>query len=60
MFQGLMENGNFGFVDAGKAELEETELIIKKNTSALLAGIVGLMMMSAPSLATPGRGRGDR
>lgn len=48
-----MENGNFGFVKTGKAKLEETELTINKNTSALLAGIAGLMMMSAPSQATP-------
>lgn len=48
-----MANGNLGFVEAGKAELEETELTIKKNTSALLAGIAGLMMMGTSSHATP-------
>ena len=40
-------------MEAEKTELEETELIIKKSTSALLAGIAGLMMMNTPSQATP-------
>ena len=48
-----MENGTFGSVETGKAELEDTELTINKSTSALLAGIAGLMVMSTPSLATP-------
>ncbi|MEP0332679.1 MAG: BA14K family protein [Anderseniella sp.] len=40
-------------METGKVELEETELTIKKNTSALLAGLAGLMMMSTPLLASP-------
>ena len=48
-----MASGCFCFVETGKAELEETELIIKKSTATLLAGIAGLMMMSAPSQAAP-------
>ncbi|MEM7634930.1 MAG: BA14K family protein [Pseudomonadota bacterium] len=35
------------------AELEDIELTIRKNTSALLAGIAGLMMMSTASNAAP-------
>jgi len=40
-------------VKTGKAELEDTELTISKSTSALLAGIAGLMMMSTASHAAP-------
>ncbi len=53
MFLDLIGRGHFGFVETGKAELEDTELIIKKTTSALLAGIAGLMMMSTQSQASP-------
>ena len=48
-----MAGGRFCFLETGKAELEETELTIKKSTATLLAGIAGMMMMSAPSQAAP-------